>query len=229
MEVHGGHRKRMKDRFKSHGLDNFDDHNVLELLLFYAMPRRDVNPLSHILLDHFGSLSAVFDASYDELMKIDGIGDNAASLIKLIPAISRRYMVSKTSIENVLVTTKDIGKYLVPRFVGLCEEVVYLTCLDAKNKVISCSLVSKGSVNAAHISTRSILENALRHNASSIILAHNHTSGIAIPSTEDKVTTKKLSEVLRAAGIYFRDHIIVGGEDFVSLRDSDITHQMFID
>lgn len=227
MEIHDGHRQRMKDRFIKHGLDNFDDHNVLELLLFFAMPRRDVNPLAHNLMSRFGSLSGVFDATHEELMKVEGIGENTATLIKLMPAVSRRYMMCKTSFDNILVTTVDIGNYLLPRFIGLREEVVYLICLDAKNKVLSCTLVSKGSVNAAQISTRSILETALNHNASSIILSHNHISGLAYPSSEDIVTTKQLNSVLNAAGIYFRDHIIVGGEDFVSLRDSDANHQIF--
>lgn len=227
MSIHGGHRQRMKDRFMSHGLDNFDDHSVLELLLFFAQPRKDVNPIAHALLEHFGSLASVFDASADELSKVDGIGDSAATLIKLIPALSRRYQISKTSFEGILVTTEDIGNYLLPRFTGYREEVVYLTCLDAKNKVISCTLVSKGSVNAAHISTRSILETALNHNATSIILAHNHTSGVALPSTEDVVTTRQLSAVLKAAGIFLKDHLIIGGNDFVSLRDSDKARQIF--
>lgn len=229
MEIHGGHRQRMKDRFMDHGLDNFSDHNVLELLLFFAMPRRDVNPLAHKLINHFGSLAAVFDANREELMKIDGIGDNTATLIMLIPSISRRYMMSRTSFDNMLHTTSDLGNYLLPRFIGLREEVVYLICLDSKNKAISCTLVSKGSVNAAHVSTRSILETALNHNASSVVLSHNHISGIAVPSAEDIVTTKQLFSILSAAGIYFRDHIIVADNDYISLRDSDPTHQIFLE
>lgn len=229
MEIHSGHRQRMKDRFIQHGLDNFEEHNVLELLLFFAMPRRDVNPLAHNLMNRFGSLSGVFDATQEELMKVEGIGESAATLIRLIPAISRRYMVSKHSFDNILTTTRDIGNYLMPRYIGLRDEVVYLICLDAKNKVLSCTQVSKGSVNAAQISTRSILETSLSHNAASVIISHNHISGLAYPSSEDIVTTKQLNSVLSAAGIFLRDHIIVGGEDFVSMRASDVNHQVFSD
>lgn len=227
MSTHKGHRQRMKDRFVNHGLDNFDDHNVLELLLFYSIPQKDVNPVAHKLLDHFGSLAAVFDASRDELVKIDDIGDSTATLLSLIPALSRRYQISKTSLDNILATTKDIGNYLLPRFLGYREEVVYLVCMDAKDKLLSCSLVSKGNVNAAHISTRSILEISLHHNATNVVLAHNHTSGVALPSPEDIATTRQLSSLLRAAGICLRDHIIIGGDDFVSLRDSDRSGYIF--
>lgn len=227
MSVHQGHRQRLKERFINHGLDSFDDHNVLELLLTFSVTRRDVNPLAHKLIDHFGSLSAVFDADYEALLDIDGVGENTASLIKLMPDIGRRYQICKTSLERILTTTEQLGEYLLPRFFGHKDEVVYLMCLDAKNKVISCNLVSRGSVNAAHISTRSILTEALNHRATSVVLAHNHTSGMALPSKEDIVTTTKLAQVLQTAGIYLKDHLIVAGDDFVSLRDSDVGCKIF--
>ena len=222
MSVHDGHRGRMKRRFLEHGLDSFDDHNVLELLLFYAVPRGDVNPLAHELVTKFGSLAAVFDAPPDELMKVPGIGESTALLIKLIPQMSRRYMISRTSSDNILNSTEKAGNYLSQFFYGEQDEVVYMACLDAKCKVINCKLIFRGSVNSANISVRKLVENALLYNATSVIIAHNHTSGIALPSREDLSTTRKVAEALRSVDINLHDHIIVADDDYVSLADNGL-------
>ena len=220
MSIHQGHRGRMKRRFLEHGLESFEDHHVLEILLFYALPRVDVNPLAHNLINRFGSLSAVFDAPIDELEMVEGIGRNAATLIKLIPQVARRYMISRASFGDILDSSEKAGRYLLPRFFGERDEVVYLVCLDAKCKVLNCRLMFRGSVNSANVSIRKIVETALSFNATSVILAHNHTSGIALPSREDQITTRKIEAALKAVDIALTDHIIVADEDFVSLADS---------
>lgn len=225
MNVHKGHRARMKRRFLEHGLESFEDHHVLEILLFYALPRVDVNPLAHNLLKQFGSLAAVFDAPLDELEKVEGIGRNAATLIKLIPQVARRYMISRASLSDILDSSEKAGRYLLPRFFGERDEVVYLVCLDAKCKVLNCRLMFRGSVNSASVSIRKIVETALSFNATSVILAHNHTSGIALPSREDQITTRRIEEALRAVDITLADHIIVADDDFVSLADSGFFHR----
>ena len=222
MSIHDGHRARMKRRFLEHGLDSFDDHNVLELLLFYAIPRGDVNPLAHELITRFGSLSAVFDAPLDELMKVPGIGESTALLIKLVPQMSRSYMISRTRSDNILNSTQKAGNYLMQFFYGERDEVVYMACLDAKCKVINCKMIFRGGVNSANISVRKLVENALLYNSTSVIIAHNHTSGIALPSQEDIATTKKIEEALRAVDIILNDHIIVADDDYVSLADNGI-------
>lgn len=220
MSIHDGHRDRMKNRFLEYGLENFEDHNVLELLLFYVLPRRDTNPLAHRLISRFGSLSAVFDAPIDELLKVEGIGKNTAIIIKLIPQISRRYLVSRGSMEEILDSTKKAGAYLVPFFYAERDEVVYMACLDAKCKVINCKMLFRGGVNSANISTRKIVENALLYNSTSVIIAHNHTSGIALPSREDEITTRKIESALKAVDIVLADHIVVADDDYVSLADN---------
>ncbi|NLM83282.1 MAG: DNA repair protein RadC [Clostridiales bacterium] len=225
MNVHKGHRARMKRRFLEHGLESFEDHHVLEILLFYALPRVDVNPLAHNLLKQFGSLAAVFDAPLDELEKVEGIGRNAATLIKLIPQVARRYMISRASLSDILDSSEKAGRYLLPRFFGERDEVVYLVCLDAKCKVLNCRLMFRGSVNSASVSIRKIVETALSFNATSVILAHNHTSGIALPSREDQITTRRIEEALWAVDITLADHIIVADDDFVSLADSGFFHR----
>ena len=220
MGIHDGHRERMRKRFITHGLDNFDDHNILELLLFYALPREDTNPIAHKLLEYFGSLAAVFDAPVEALTKIDGIGESTAVLIKLIPQISRRYLISREKTSDILDSTQKAGAYLIPRFYGEQDEVVYMVCMDAKCKVINCKKLFHGSVNSANISIRKVVENALQYKATSVIIAHNHTSGIALPSREDEYTTRKIDEALKMVDIPLIDHIIVADDDFVSLADN---------
>jgi DNA repair protein RadC len=210
----------MKKRFLEHGLDNFDDHTVLELLLFYALPRGDVNPLAHRLMDQFGSLAAVFDAPVDELTKVEGVGENTAVYIKLLPQMGRRYMLSRSRFDDILDSTKKAGDYLVPCFFGERDEVVYMVCLDAKCKVLGCKRLFRGSVNSAAVSIRKIVENALQYNSTSVIIAHNHTSGIAVPSREDYETTRRIGAALAAVDITLTDHIIVADDDFVSLADT---------
>jgi DNA repair protein RadC len=210
----------MKQRFLTHGLDSFDDHNALELLLFYALPRVDANPIAHELEERFGTLSGVFDAPYEELVKVPGIGENAALLIKLIPQVARRYQISRAKPNSILNSTRKAGDFLLPYFYGERDEVVYMACLDAKCKVLACKLMFRGGVNSASLNIRKIVETALASNASSVILAHNHTSGIAIPSQEDKDTTGRVRDALRAVEITLADHIVVADNDYVSFADN---------
>lgn len=220
MGIHDGHRERTRRRFSEHGLENFDDHTVLELLLFYARPRGDTNPLAHALLDRFGSLAAVFDAPKEELCRVPGIGKSTAALIKLIPQVSRRYQMSKSNIDGIITSSHQAGEYLTARFYGERDEVVYLLCLDAKGKILACKFMGRGSVNSANISIRKLVEAALLYNATSVVLAHNHTSGIALPSREDELTTRKVEAALDAVDIALIDHIIVADDDFVSMADN---------
>lgn len=212
----------MKRKMLEQGLDGFDDHNVLELLLFYALPRRDTNPLAHALLNHFGSLEAVFEAPLEELVKVPGIGENTASLLKLIPAVSRRYEMCKNAFGEILDSTTKAGDYLAARYLFERDEVVYIVCLDAKRRVICCKALFRGDVNSAEVSVRKIAELALVKNASAIILSHNHTSGIALPSREDERTTKRIKDALASMNITLLDHIIVAGDDYISMAESGL-------
>lgn len=222
MSIHTGHRQRLKQRFLTEGLDNFDDVNVLELLLFYALPQADTNPLAHRLLQQFGSLAGVLEAAPDALMKVPGMGANSATLLALTTAMSRRYMVSRQESRPILASVSQCGDYLVPRFFGLRVEAVCLLCLDAKCQVISCQMMGEGSVNSAGVPIRRIVECALAANATSVVLAHNHTSGIALPSKEDVDATLRLSAALEGVDITLADHIVVADDDFVSLVDSHL-------
>ena len=222
MADHSGHRQRMRERFLRYGLDNFNDHNVLELLLFYAVPRQDTNELAHALLDAFGTLGGVFDASVDALKSVDGIGDTAAALIHLVPEAARRYFISKTLPGDILADSEAAGKYLLPRFLTCRNETMYLVCMDAKLKVLDCREVSQGSTTSVSVNLRRIVQIALGQNASVVMLAHNHTSGIALPSQEDVAVTLKIRDLLEQVGVDLADHIVVAGDDFVSMADSGL-------
>jgi len=220
MAMHDGHRQRMKDRFRNEGLDNFNEINVLELLLFYCIPRVDTNPLAHRLLDHFGSLPLVLEATPEELEKVPGVGANIATYLSLITEVGRYYQVKRTEDEAILRSVEDCGRYLMPRFFGRENETVFMLCLDAKCKVLCCKMVGEGSVNSANIPTRRIVEMALAANATTVVLAHNHPSGLAVPSSDDIQTTRKIAKALETVDIVLADHLVMSKEDFVSIAQS---------
>ena len=204
------------------GLDNFTQEQVLELLLFYGIPRIDTNEIAHDLIAHFGSLSQVLDAPVKELMKVPGIGESAAVLLHLISETSRYYQINRMMHEKVLNTMEKCAQYLIPHFVGRRNETVFLLCLDAKCKLLCCREISEGTVNAAGVSVRKVVEAALAVNATSVIMAHNHPSGVAVPSAEDVLTTQRIAEALRTVDIILADHIIVSDDDYVSIRQSKL-------
>ena len=218
--VHIGHRERLKKRFLAEGLEHFDEHQVLELLLFYCIPRQDTNPIAHALLEHFGSLSQVMEADPTELKKVAGMGEASATFLSLLNAFNRYYQVNRASSLVILNTLEDCGRYLMPFFYGRRNETVYLLCLDAKCKVLCCKEVGEGSVNSAAVPIRRVVEMALGANATSVVLAHNHPSGIALPSDEDYLTTRQLAVALAAVDITLVDHMIMADDEFVSLRQS---------
>ncbi|MBQ8449141.1 MAG: RadC family protein [Clostridia bacterium] len=216
--MHEHHRKRMKERFLREGIENFEPHNVLELLLFYSIPQKDTNEIAHRLIERFGSISAVFDAPYSELIKIDGIKEHSATLIKLVPALSQRYMSEAFSLSGtILPTMKDVGKYFVAKYIGATNEIVYLLLMDNKYKVIDCVKIFEGSVNSAAITMRKLIEAAISSGAAFAVLAHNHPNGLAIPSGEDINTTREAKRALELIGVSFLGHILVAGNKYTDI------------
>ena len=217
MSVHNGHRERLKERFSSEGLDSFTEIQVLELMLFYCVPRQDTNPLAHRLLEHFGTLAQVLDASPAELERVPGVGKNVSTYLKLSTAVMRRYLVSRAQENVILDSIEKCGDYLVPRFFGKRNETVLLLCLDAKCKVLCCKEVGEGTVNTAAVPIRRVVEIAMSANATSVVMAHNHTSGVALPTKEDVETTRLAAQALRAMEIQLIDHIVVAEDDYTSM------------
>ncbi len=222
MSIHSGHRQRLKARFREEGLDNFSQINALELLLFYCVPRKDTNPIAHRLLEHFGSFDGVLEATAEELEKVADVGPNISTFLSLISQTARYYQVKSQEGTKILQTIDDCGKYLQAHFVGRRNEMVYLLCMDAKCKVICCREIGEGSVNSAGFSIRRIVEVALGVNATSVVLAHNHPSGIALPSDEDVFATIQLAKALHSVDVVLTDHIVVAEDDFVSMALSGL-------
>lgn len=220
MGVHDGHRERKREQFLRHGADSFADHELLELLLYSAVPRRDTNPLAHDLINYFGSLHAVFSAPAEELQKFSGISQSGAVLLKLIPSIYRRAALSAGENEQILDTVEKIGRFFVDLYVAESCEIMYQLCLDAKGRKLHVYKLGEGDVGSVGLNVRRIMENALHTNAMMVVLAHNHPSGVALPSREDETATELAREALDAMGVALVDHIIVADNDYVSLRES---------
>lgn len=220
--VHAGHRQRMKERFLAGGLDGFSDHEVFELILFYAIPRRDVNELSHRLVEHFGSFRAVFEADIDELCSVEGIGENAATLIKLMAESFRRYALGDDDTPFVYDTLTKIGDYAVKLYIGVSVEKLYAMLFDNKMMLLDTVMLAEGAVNSVRVSTRTIAEKALKKNASSIILIHNHPNGTPYPSDEDTRFSTYLKDMLANFDITLIDHIIVSGRYYRPVFEGEV-------
>ena len=225
--VHSGHRDRIKNKFLNEGLDNFEPHAVLELLLYYGIPLKDTNPIGHALLRKFGSLSGVFDVPYEELVKVDGVGKSAATLIKLIPQICRRYQENLDKDKNIIFSYNEAGKLLVHKFIGRSDEVIVLMLLDSRNRMIFCSVVNEGTVTNANIYIKKIVGLAVEYNAVYAILSHNHPSGDCMPSKQDLSSTRGIYDALNTVDVKLIDHIIVCGTDYFSIAKSGIMQEIF--
>ena len=217
---HKKHRERMRDQLIKKSLSAFYDHQKLEMLLFYSIPVKDTNPLAHALLDRFGSLSGVFDADYQELRKVQGVGENTAVLIKLVQEMAAAYFDDKSSDGILLNTSKKIADFVRFKFLEKKTEEMLILCLDGKMKLVHQEFIAKGTVNATAINKRLIAEIALRHTAASVVLAHNHPSGLALPSKEDFQTSAVILKALKLLGINLIDSFVVASGDVVSICES---------
>lgn len=226
--AHFGHRERLKNRFLTEGLDGFEEHNALELMLFYAVPQMDTNNLAHDLIAEFGSLSGVLDAPYDALKQVKGVGDNTATLIKLMPALFKRYAESKAKTAKLVVDSpKTAGEFFVSKYVGVTNEVCMALFTDNACKVKKCAVISEGSLNKTDLDMRKVAQLAFNLNATGIILAHNHPNGVAAPSAADIEATRHIISALRMFELRVNDHIIVSGGDYFSMADSHKFKDMF--
>ncbi len=218
-----GHRTRLRDRFRKEGLDHFNDHQVLELMLFYAIPRADTNPIAHRLMDHFGSLSAVLEAEPKDLQEIAGMGEQSALFIHALPALTRRYFHDRiTRDQPQLNSAEAVSEYVKPIMAGQKSEVFYLLCLDTQCRAVYAAKISQGTVKDAYVHPRHVVEAALRHNAASVVLAHNHPSGSLNPSQADHRLTRQLVQALGALEIKVLDHVIVGNDESYSFAEHGV-------
>ena len=218
--IHTGHRGRVKEEFLTRGIEGWPDHRVLELVLFYAIPQGDVNPLAHELIDRFGSLDRVLDALPEELMKVKGMGEHSATMLKLFPAVLGRYVEGRTGPGEIVHTVEEAGHVLAPCLYGARNEMAYVLCLDAKEKVLGVRKISEGNNSSSDVTIRRVAEECMALQATFCYLAHNHVSGVALPSPEDMNTTNVIRAALEPLGVRLVDHLIFVDGDLVSIRES---------
>ena len=220
MEInHNGHRERMRQKFLKQGnLENFEEHEVLELLLFYAIPRKNTNDIAHALIDKFGSLAKVLDADIEVLQEIDGISKNSAIFIKLMPQMCKRYFNSEFS-SFTFNSTDDFIQFGIKQYIGETKEVLRGLYLDSNNGYVSCDIFGDASSPTAVIMSASkIIERAAKYDANHLVLYHNHPNGDCTPSREDTIVTKRVARILHSLNITLVDHIIISKNIGLSMR-----------
>lgn len=216
MSIHEQHRKRMIGRFLSHGLERFEPHQALEMLLYFSIPRKDTNPLAHQLIGHFGSLSAVLDARPEELMKVPGVGTHTAALLSMMPQLWRLYRMDRLHGDITLDSALVTGAYALDLFAGHTRETFYLLCLNNNCQLLQAARLHEGTVNETIVHPRLVVEAALRYNAAQVIFAHNHPGGDPAPSGEDIRYTRRVAVALATIGIPVIDHIVVSDSGWYS-------------
>ena len=214
--IHSGHRQRLKERFLREGLDGFEKHNMLELLLFYTIPQKDTNPIAHALLERFGSLGGVFSASVEELCTVNGVSEHTATLIKLIPEIWR-HVACEVRPDVRYDSVNKLGRLMVDRFAGLTVETIILVLMDNSWHILDIIKLGEGSVNQVRMDTRKLIEHAIRTNAAMALLAHNHPNGTLVPSHEDLATTTAVAAAFQTIRVEFLEHLLVAGDQYLPL------------
>ncbi len=214
--MHEGHRKRKRELAMRVGFQNLEVHELLELVLYHSIPREDTNPTAHRLIDRFGSFTKVLDADYIELLEVDGIGDRSAFLLKLLAEVVTRYEVGKSQKRINVEKWPDLVQYVKSLFTSSMVEQFYCICLTAGKNVVSARLMGSGFVDKVDVPIKDILKEALSRNVTEVVIAHNHPFGEAEFSADDLRFTTKLREILAAADVTLRDHILVAGDSCIS-------------
>ena len=217
---HVGHRRRLRERFQKNGLEGLHDYEFIELLLTYAIPRRDVKPVAKTLLERLGSIKSVFDASFDELTACPGIGERSAVLIKLLKEGSTLYLKTRLKNKELLGSPQDVLNFCHHALSGEKNEQFMVIYLSAKNELIETEILEEGTVNQTAVYPRKVMVGALRHNASALIFVHNHPSGDPSPSQADRRLTEALEKAALTIDIVVHDHIIIGRNTHFSGREN---------
>ena len=215
---HSGHRERLKQRFNTGGADGFADYELLELILFSAIPRRDTKPLAKALVKRFGSFAEVLSAPDNLLLEISGIGQSVVTELKIVKAASERIAKGKINQQNILSSWNDILDYCRTTMAFHDKEQFRILFVDKKNRIIADEVQQTGTVDHTPVYPREIVKRALELSASAIILIHNHPSGDPAPSKADIEMTARVKEIASSMDIVLHDHIIVGKQGHTSFR-----------
>ncbi len=221
MSVHDNHRKRVYKRFLNEGLASFDEHEALEFLLYLAKVRGNTNPTAHELINRFGSLSEVLDASLDELISVPGIGEASAVSIKFIPEMCAYYMNNKLNNNKKLITVEMVADFFLPKFFAKTNECFYFAALDDSRKLLRCTLVSEGTGNFTSVSVAKIVAGATTCAATGVILAHNHPRSTSLPSAGDIASTRNIYKALKTVNIELIDHLIFSNNEYLSFAKTN--------
>ena len=217
-----GHRQRIKTKYEKSGLNGWLDYEVLELVLSYAIPRKDTKSIARELLSRFKSINGVLDADNRDLQSINGISKHTALFLNLLKDVSVLYMEKRMFGRDLLSSPQVVYDYLKISLKGLMDEGFKMLFLDNRNQLIAMETLKNGTVNQTIVFPRKIVERALYHNAVGVLIAHNHPSGSLEPSQEDQEVTKDIREALKTVDITLLDHIIIGGNEFFSFRENQI-------
>ena len=220
--IHAGHRKNLRERFDRAGLEGFNDHEILELLLTYVIPFKDVKPAAHALLDRFGSVSKVLDAESSELMEIPGIKERSAVFFRLIREVAKKTMREAIPRAESLKNSAQVKEFLIREIGHEPRESFYVIFLNSQNHLIHHERLQQGTLNQTAVYPREIFEKALRLRAAALIFAHNHPSGVLQPSTEDVRLNQKLAEAAKLFQMSVLDHVIVSSEGHYSFHDAGL-------
>ncbi|HSC35872.1 MAG TPA: DNA repair protein RadC [Thermodesulfobacteriota bacterium] len=216
------HRKRLRERFRKSGAEGMHDYELLELLLTFSIPRRDVKPVAKKLISEFGGLSGVLDADQKKLEELQGVGSMSAALIRLVKELYNTYLAENMKRGDVLSSPETVLKFVRVRLSGMTNEAFMVIYMNVKNEVIDYSILHEGTVDNVAVYPRRIIETALSRHASGVILVHNHPSGNPAPSREDKVLTRDIAEAAGTLDIMVLDHIIVGKDGYFSFMENDL-------
>ena len=224
---HQNHRQRVRESFRNTPLSEMPDRSMLELLLFYSIPRKDTNQIAGKLMEEFGSLANVLNAPYEKLIKAEGMGESSALLLSILPEISRRFESNAAPV-NTLLEKDELNAYIKENLTSLKNEVFMVICLDPIGRATLCEIVAEGNDSSVTVDKRTILETVFSADADSVILAHNHPDGVAAPSPEDIELTKEIGRLLAETGIKLNDHIIAGKDSILSLASTEKFKNLFI-
>lgn len=217
-----GHRERLRERFQKAGAGGLHDYELLELLLTYAVPRRDVKPVAKALIKRFGTLSGVLDAGQKDLEGIPDVGPASATLIRLVKDLCGAYLAERMQRKDLLTSPQAAVDFARMKLAGLPHEAFMVVYLNARNEIIEHEIVHEGTVDRTMVYPRRIVEAGLAHRAAGLILVHNHPSGHPGPSEEDKRLTRNIAEAARTMDMRVVDHLIVGKGGYFSFREDQL-------
>lgn len=218
--IHDGHRQRMKQRFLKEGMEHMQPHEILELLLFYVIGRKDTNVLAHRLLNSFGSLAKVLEAPYEDLRSVEGVGAETATFLKMMIPLMQAYIKSDIEGIEVLNTFEKCGDHLLKRYFGLTVERMSVLCMNSLYELQSFIWLGTGNASSVTCGAKDVISAVMRQPCNIVVLAHNHPSNILLPSEADVQLTKSVKRLLNAIGIHLIDHIILSKNDFISMANS---------